>query len=335
MKKYYQILELNEGATEEDIRSAYKRLAKIYHPDINKNSDAESKFKEIKEAYEFLTNKNNKTDSFTYSYTNDNSEEYVSFDFSKIKDVWEKYSQSNYKKAKLPQRGNDAKISIEIDLEDLEKGIENQVSYVTKEYCDKCSNNESFFVKCPECGYLGYKNIINEKSIKIESKTRLDSFNNVYFVNNALILIKSISGMGGKGINGGPNGNLIINYVIKKHRIYNIGNNFDIIIDYKITFKDAIEGCSIDIPVLIDNEVVSCKVPKFIKNNSKIRIKNKGIRVMGEKNSDIILNLEIQTPTEDLWEKSGKDIYNLDSYTDKENKDIVDYLNERRTNSVK
>ena len=76
-KNYYKVLGLNKGATEEDIKKAYRKMALKFHPDKNKEPDAEEKFKEIAEAYEVLSDKNKKTlydnpraakDKFSHSF---------------------------------------------------------------------------------------------------------------------------------------------------------------------------------------------------------------------------------------------------------------------------
>ena len=147
----YSTLEVQQGASEQEIKDAYKKLAKKYHPDINKEKDAESKFKEINQAYSILTGKEQqKSGGFNgyggYGGNGFNSDMFnqffnggfnINFDFE---NGWEQV-QTN--KRRTPQNGQDININLMLTAEEIFSESEKVIKFIVHKHCKKCGGTGS------------------------------------------------------------------------------------------------------------------------------------------------------------------------------------------------
>jgi molecular chaperone DnaJ len=181
-KDYYKILGVEKNATKEEIKKAYKRLAKKYHPDLNKEPDATEKFKEINEAASVLGDDEKRKQydqfgsdafkmgggaggfggfdfsGFDFSDFGFNSDEDI--DFGDVFDAFFGGSRgfSGRRKGRRENRGNDLRTDIEISLEEAAFGTKKQVSISKKDVCDECSGKGGEDIEdCPDCHATGYK----------------------------------------------------------------------------------------------------------------------------------------------------------------------------------
>lgn len=176
-KDYYEVLGVNKDASETDIKMAFRRLAKKYHPDVNKEPDAEEKFKEIQEAYAVLSDENRRKqyDKFGFDAFNNNSGGYSNggydfsdFDFSSIfDDIFgsgdERFSNfgsafsgfSNFGRSSSSSRkrkGNDSLVYMNISFMDSILGSKKEIEITTTEKCSLCDGEGGFGSKtCEEC----------------------------------------------------------------------------------------------------------------------------------------------------------------------------------------
>lgn len=176
-KDYYEVLGVNKDASETDIKMAFRRLAKKYHPDVNKEPDAEEKFKEIQEAYAVLSDENRRKqyDKFGFDAFNSNSGGYSNggydfsdFDFSSIfDDIFgsgdERFSNfgsafsgfSNFGRSSSSSRkrkGNDSLVYMNISFMDSILGSKKEIEITTTEKCSLCDGEGGFGSKtCEEC----------------------------------------------------------------------------------------------------------------------------------------------------------------------------------------
>lgn len=154
-RDYYEILELGKGASDEEIKKAYRKLAKKYHPDVNPgDKSAESKFKEINEAYEVLSDsqKRGRYDQYGHAGTDPNGfggyggGGFGDFDFGGIGDIFETFfggsgfGRSSRSKGG-PQKGNDLKYSMDVTFEEAAFGTEKEISLNRMENCPTCNGS--------------------------------------------------------------------------------------------------------------------------------------------------------------------------------------------------
>ena len=170
-KDYYKILGVSKDATKEEVKKAYKKLAKKCHPDINKDHGDGAKFKEINEAASVLGDdeKRRQYDQFGtgaegfsqggFDFRNFGFDfgDSASFDFG---DIFDHVFGGGRRKRQTARRGNDLLYELEIELEDAAKGTKKTIVIPRLEKCDKCdgsgAKSKSDIVTCPDCNGTGY-----------------------------------------------------------------------------------------------------------------------------------------------------------------------------------
>ncbi len=172
-KDYYKILGVGKNSSKEEIKSAYKKLAKQYHPDLNKNSDATEKFKEINEAAAILGDEQKKAQYDQYGAAGEQFSGggfQQGFDFSDFMsdiggmgfdfdNIFENFFGGGRQRTRRRQRGSDLRYDMEIELEDAAFGAEKTISIPRLEECEKCrgtgAESKSDIVTCDECSGRG------------------------------------------------------------------------------------------------------------------------------------------------------------------------------------
>ena len=309
-KDYYKILNISETSTQEEIKLAYRKLARKWHPDVAGNSsEVISKFKDINEAYETLSNSVRKADydrvrkfysyssvgagakSNEYRETSSVNKENSAYKKTEPKQTyhtkdgfkfsWEDFFFKAQKQEKsLPQKGKDIYSDVEISVFEALGGATKIINMLQTNLCPKCQGRR--FVngsECPFCKGKGetstYKrfNVRIPAGIKDKSKIRL-------------------AGEGEKGKNGGANGDLyLIIHIIEPKGYQTEGVN--ILKTVPITPFEAVLGANITIPTLTGN--VSLKIAPNTRNGQKIRLSGCGIE-QNDKVGDMIVTVEIQIP---------------------------------------
>ena len=309
-KDYYKILNISETSTQEEIKLAYRKLARKWHPDVAGNSsEVISKFKDINEAYETLSNSVRKADydrakkfysyssvgagtkSNEYKETSSVNKERGTYKKTEAKQTyhtkdgfkfsWEDFFFKAQKQEKsLPKKGKDIFSDVEISVFEALGGATKIINMLQTNLCPKCQGRR--FVngsECPFCKGKGetstYKrfNVRIPAGIKDKSKIRL-------------------AGEGEKGKNGGANGDLYLIIHIREPKGYQT-EGLNILKTVPITPFEAVLGANITIPTLTGN--VSLKIAPNTRNGQKIRLSGCGI-VQNDKVGDMIVTVEIQIP---------------------------------------
>ena len=174
-RDYYEVLGVDKSVSDEDLKKAYRKLAKKYHPDANPDNkaEAEKKFKEVNEAYEILSNKEKRQMYDTYGFDGptgfgggQGGYSYSGFgDFSDFGDLGDIFSsffgggRRSSRSSNGPQKGTDLKASISITFEESFSGVEKEISITRNEECSSCGGTGAAkgtkAETCSTCGGVG------------------------------------------------------------------------------------------------------------------------------------------------------------------------------------
>ena len=320
-RDYYEVLGVSKDASDAEIKSAFRKKAKEFHPDINKSPDAPEKFKEAQEAYACLSDKDNraKYDKYGhaafdnpygnagggYSYQGGNP--FGDFDFSDIfSDIFGGgfggFSQSSQRGGSRARKGNDTLYGLKIDFMEAVYGCKKDIDLEYYEECDDCDGKGGHGEStCEECNGRGYVvKVANTILGAIQTKTTCSECNgtgrtfksrcNTCKGNGKIKVRKTltidipagidngeqlrISGKGEAGINGGPNGDLYLEFRVLPHELYR-REGLDIYIELPVTITDLCLGCKKTIKTIDGN--VELKIKEGSQPGDTLRIKGKGI----------------------------------------------------------
>ena len=280
LKSYYEILNVSPKATKEEIKNQYRKLVRIYHPDVNSSFEAEKIFKEINKAADILLDdeKRKSYDKFhvgNKSFYDKNSSNYTFSDLFKTKK----------EKPKTPEAkdGEDITVSVDIDFSEAFLGVYRVVNIARSIVCPKCSGHK--FVngsKCTYCDGLGEKTIKRKITVKIPPSIK----------NKAKLRIK---GEGHFGLNGGKNGNLYVIVNIEKNDELRIENG-TVYYTAQISPYEAVLGGNITVPTLWGEAVI--KIPPLTKSNQSFKLIDVGVlNEKTNKKGDEIVKILIQIPS--------------------------------------
>lgn len=333
-KDYYEILDIQKGASDDEIKKAFRKLAIKYHPDKNQgDKEAEEKFKEINEAYQVLSDPEKKAhyDQFGTADFNGGGGFQGGFDFSDIGgfgDIFESFFGGGFSSGRRrngPERGADLEYNLNLTFEEAVFGVEKEISINKHEKCETCSGSGAKSgtspKTCDKCGGTG--------QMKVQRNTPLGSFVSVNTCDKCGGKGKVISdpcptckgtgkerklrkikinvpagvdtgnviplrGHGEAGNNGGPSGDLYVNIRVSAHSMFK-RKGFDIYIDRHISFAKATVGCELKVPT-VDGEV-KYDVPAGTQPGTVFRLKGKGVpRVNSTGRGDQYVNIIVDIP---------------------------------------
>ncbi|MDP8177380.1 molecular chaperone DnaJ [Pasteurella skyensis] len=328
-KDYYEILGLNKGASEQEIKRAYKRLAAKHHPDKHQGSkDAEEKFKEIKEAYEVLGDKEKRS---MYDQYGHQAFEQGGFGggaggfsgFGGFEDIFSEMFGGGFggRGRSRVVRGDDLQYNLEITLEEAVKGVKKDIRIQTLVQCDDCHGSgaekgskvttcsqchgagrirrqQGFFVSeaiCPSCNGNG-KNI-EKKCKSCYGEGRLNKARNLSVTIPAGVDTGNqlrLSGEGAAGENGAPAGDLYVVIHVKSHDIFE-RDGANLYCEVPISFTMAALGGEIEVPTLEGR--VKLKIPAETQTGKLFRVRGKGVvSPRGGYAGDLICKVTIETP---------------------------------------
>ncbi|MCF6181854.1 J domain-containing protein [Lutibacter sp.] len=276
---YYKILGIPKTATEKDIKKAYRKLARKLHPDLNpEDKEAERKFKQINEANEVLSNPENRKKYDKYGKNWEHAEAY-----EKAEQQQQQYQQSQY-------QGNAGGFNDQ----DYSSFFESMFGGASSR-----SRSQSNSLKFRGQDYSAELQFTLEDVYKTHKRTITVNGKKIRLtipagVKNGQII--KIKGHGGKGINGGPNGDLHIKFTILNHSIFKRDNN-NLYTSIPLDLYTALLGGEITIPVF--NGKVKLKIKPETQNGTKIKLKGKGFPVYKKEGQfgDLYITYQIKIPT--------------------------------------
>ena len=330
-RDYYDVLGVERGATQEQIKKAFRRLARQYHPDVNKNSDAESRFKEINEAYEVLSDQEKRAmyDRFGHTGPQAGFGGFGDFGgFGGIEDIFESFFGGARTGAarRGPARGADLRYDLTIEFEDAVFGCEREIVVSRHEACPACNGTgaepSTSPIRCPQCNGTG--------EVRRQQQTFLGSFVQVTTCprcqgereiitspcNNCrgrkvVPVERSISvkipagvddntrirlaGEGEPGERGGPPGNLYVVLHVKPHPYFR-REDYDVIMELGINVAQASLGDKIKVPTLEGEE--DLVIPAGTQTGEVFRLRDQGIPYLRRNGrGDQLVMVQVMTPT--------------------------------------
>lgn len=297
MKDYYEILEVKKGASQDEIKKAYRKIALKFHPDRNQGSkSAEDKFKEAAEAYEILGDetKRGKYDQSGYTgvsggIQNANVED-IFRNFGDIfgKGGFDTFVSSVFKKSAKKQKaskgnkqGEDLHADVKIKLSEVLTGVSKSVKVKRHITCSTCKGAGFKDVKrCVGCNGAGKVSVDETVNFTIPAGARSGM---EFFI-------------AGKGNVGEPNGDLKITTVIEEHPELKIeGDN--VACNLYISIIDAAFGASIDVPIIEGRKVFN--MPAGSQHGKRYTVEGLGLpSVNGGKRGDLLVYTYLYTPTD-------------------------------------
>lgn len=333
-RDYYEVLGVSKSASKDEIKKAYRKLSKKYHPDINKEPDAADKFKEIAEAYEVLSDDQKKAHYDQFGHTDPNQGFGGGADFGGgfggFEDIFNTFfgggGGSRRRDPNAPRQGADLQYTMTISFEEAAFGKETDIEIPREETCETCSGSGAKPGTKPET----CKHCNGSGQLNVEQNTpfgRIVNRRTCHYCNGTGKEIKHkcstcggsgkvkkrkkihvkipagiddgqqlrISGQGEGGINGGPSGDLYIVFHVREHEFFERDGD-DVYCEMPITFVQASLGDDIEVPTL--HGKVKLKVPAGTQTGTKFRLKGKGIpNVRGYGVGDQHILVRIITPT--------------------------------------
>jgi molecular chaperone DnaJ len=333
-RDYYEVLGLSRGASEQDIKAAFRRLAKDCHPDRNQgDKNAEHKFKELNEAYEALKDPQKRAayDQFGHAAFDAAGRGSHGFgpDFaSSMSDIFDDLfgefmgGRRGGRQRSGRERGADLRYNMEITLTEAFEGKAAQIRVPTSVTCDACSGSgakpgtqpsncptcsgsgkvrasQGFFTierTCPSC--QGRGEIINDPCGSCSGSGRVVKERNLSVNIPAGVEDGTrirLAGEGEAGLRGGPAGDLYIFLSLKPHEFFQ-RDGADIFCRVPISMTTAALGGHIDVPT-VDGGKTRVKVPEGTETGKQFRLKSKGMPVLRSKvTGDMYIQVDVETP---------------------------------------
>ena len=329
-RDYYEVLGLQKGASDDEIKKAFRKMAMKYHPDRNPgDKEAEEKFKEVNEAYGVLSDadKKSKYDRFGHAGVDPNAGfGGGGFGGGGFDDIFDIFGSMFGGGRNGPKKGRDLQKAITIEFEEAAFGTKKEISinkYVKCSTCNGEGNAPGTEKKtCANCGGTGQVHTVQRtpfgqfqstgpcpecsgKGTIIETpcsdcggtgKVRKNIKINVDIpagVDNDSVI--PIRGQGEPGENGGPNGDLYVVITVKPHKVFRRERD-NLYLDIPITFNQAALGDEITVPTL--DGKVSYKIPAGTQPNTVFRLKGKGMKnVRSGRMGDLYVKAVLEVPT--------------------------------------
>lgn len=324
---YYQLLGVDRSATQDEIKRAYRRLARELHPDANPGDPAaEAKFKQVAEAYEALGDPERRAryDRFGSSGSRGGGGDPFA---GGLGDLFDAFFNTGGRPESGPQRGADLEVVAQLTLEDVVRGVAKDVTVRTAISCDTCEATGaapgSEVARCDQCGGTGQVRQVRQsilgqmvtttacarcsgEGVTI-SKPCVDCSGEGRRVEEQTYSVEvppgvddgstlRLTGRGAVGRRGGGAGDLYVQVQVEEHPSF-LRHGDDLLAELHIPATQAALGAAVDFPSL-DGEI-PVDIPVGSQTGKQFRFRDKGVpRLRNRGRGDLVLTLVVDTPTD-------------------------------------
>jgi molecular chaperone DnaJ len=329
-RDYYEVLGVSRTATAEEIKRSYRRLAREYHPDINRNDGAEEQFKEINEAYEVLSDADRRANYDRFGHAANGmggaGADPFGFGASPFGDLFESFfGASTTRRRSAPARGADLQVTIDLTFEEAVFGVEKEVELTRLETCEACHGTRmkdgQTPPRCSTCGGTGEVRRVQQTILgQFMTSTPCSTCHGEGVVisdpcpacrgrgrnSHARIINVAVpagidenatlrlSGQGEASKGGGPAGNLYVKVRISPHKLFTRQGK-QIQSQVGVNVAQAALGDEIEIET-IDGSI-AFTLPGGTQSGQQFRLRGKGVPDMrGGDRGDQILTVHVLTP---------------------------------------
>jgi len=285
-KDYYSVLGLDRNATQAEIKSTYRKLAQKYHPDVSKDPQGEAKFKELAEAYQTLKDPEKRaaydqlgshqagqdfrpSPDWETHFGGHSGTGAHSFDDIDLADLFAGLSGGRHRggrtRAEMPMAGQDYDVTAEITLEDAYRGTQVELN-----------------LSVPDYDHQGRLHRV-ERTIKARIPKGATAGQRL-----------RLRGQGGKGLNGGGDGDLYLNIALRPHPLFRVAGH-DLYLDLPLAPWEAALGTSVEVPTLAGS--VQLKVPPASSAGQKMRLAARGLPKPHNGAGDLFAVVQIAMPS--------------------------------------
>ena len=331
-RDYYEVLGVSSNASDEEIKKAFRRLALEYHPDRNRNADAEGRFKEVNEAYQVLSNPEKRTayDRFGHagvSADGGTSRGFEGFDTSGgFGDIFDAFFGGFGRRTRTEsRRGRDLELGLTLSFEEAVLGTQREVEVSRTEVCERCKGSrgepgtsvdrcatcqgsgqvrrsqQSLFgqfvqiVACPTCkgeGQVFSQTCTQCRGNGHERRTRKLTVTIPAGVGDGSQV--RLPGDGDAGSLGGSAGDLYLVLHVKEHKLFQ-REGYDLLFELPVNFAQAALGDTVDVPTIQGK--ASLKIPAGVQPGTVLRIKGEGVpHVQRRGLGDLLVTIRVVTP---------------------------------------
>jgi len=327
-RDYYEILGVNRSAGDAEIKRAYHRLAREYHPDLNKDPGAEERFKEINQAYEVLADRRKRAEYDRWGHVGPGggfATDFGGFGLGDIFDDLFGFGGMRTAARRAPQRGADLRYNLTLTFEEAAFGCEKEIEVTRLDTCPVCRGTGAEPgtepIRCPQCNGTGevrrarqsiFGSFVNvtacgrcggEGEVVSTACSNCRGQKRVRVTKTIAIEVPPgvdsgtqirLSEEGEAGVRGGMAGNLYVVISVRKHPYFKRQNS-DIFLELPINVAQGALGDEIDVPTLDGTEKLI--IAAGTQTGETFRLRNKGVPYLrGEGRGDQLVTVYVVTP---------------------------------------
>ena len=365
-RDYYEILGVPRGASTDEIKAAFRKLARQYHPDVNKEADAEEKFKEINEAYGVLSDadKRSRYDRYGRAGLGDmgGMPDFATMDFSDIfEEILGGFGFSTGRRSRRsPRRGRDLQMAVSLTFEEAVFGVEKEIEFEREETCSRCNGSGAepgtSPTRCATCNGQGEVRQVRQTFLgqMVQTATCPTCNGRGEVISSPCKICRGnglerkkvkkrvqipagvdigtqirLAGEGQPGAYDGPHGSLYLVLDVKPHQFFKRREN-DVLLNLDINVSQATLGAEVPVPTLDGEEKL--KIPSGTQPGKIFTLKGKGVphlRRNGRGDQLVIVNVAIpEKLTKEQRELFEQLAESLGTTVKPQEKGFLDWLNE-------